>query len=302
MRCSLRSPIVTRSLVALTIVLAGCGPAEGTRSSSTGEPEIGPVLDIEDVATFRLPLDDYRASGRDQGKLASAEYLLVNECLGRYGLELPPQAEATAVNPGNARRYGITGETQAGHRGYHAPASEGQEDVEPTLSAAVESVVTGRGERSHAGQLVPEGGCIGEARRELTEGTDRAVEMDLGDRLAVETWDLSKQDSRVRGAFQAWSTCMMRAGYDYADPFNANDDPAFQTPEPTPDEIAVATADVRCKQETDLVDIWGTVETAYQQRTIEQNAAVLAAVLRNFEITETNAAAVLEAAAPRPSS
>jgi hypothetical protein len=297
MNRSIRSSIATGSLLALTIIFGACGSREDAPDQSTGEPEIGPLLAVEDIARFRLPLDDYRAAGRDPELLGSAEYLLVSDCLDRYGLELPPPADAAATGSRNARRYGITDQAQATERGYRGPASaEGPEPTEPPLPPAVEAVVTGRGERSHAGLPVPEGGCIGESRRELSEGTDQAVEMDLGERLAVDTWHLSKNDSRVRTAFGAWSACMTKAGYDYADPFSANDDPAFQTPEPSAHEIEVATADVRCKQEADLVTIWGTVETAYQQRTIAQHAEPLAAVRRNLEITETNAATALAAA------
>jgi hypothetical protein len=293
MNRSWRPPAVACLLLAVAIIVTGCGSAD----DPSGEPDIGELLTVEDMASFRLPLDDYHASGRDLQKLATAETLLVNQCLGRYGLELPPREEPAEYGSINARRYGITDAAQAAERGYHGPApSEDAPTAAATVAPEVEAVVTGQGPRTYEGQPVPQDGCIGEARRELANGTDPAVAMDLGESLAGETWQVSKEDSRVRSAFSAWSACMTRAGYDYADPFRANDDPAFGTAEPTPDEIAVATADVRCKREANVVNVWATVETAYQQRAIEENAEPLAVVRRNFEITEGNATAVLSAA------
>lgn len=46
---------------------------------------------------------------------------------------------------------------------------------------------------------------------------------------------------------------MRRAGFDYADPLVAHRDPVFQGERPSGQEIAMATADVRCKKEVDLV-------------------------------------------------
>jgi hypothetical protein len=43
----------------------------------------------------------------------------------------------------------------------------------------------------------------------------------------------------------------------------------------TPAEIATAKADVACKQQTNLVGIWFTVESAHQRTLIIQNTTAL---------------------------
>ena len=88
---------------------------------------------------------------------------------------------------------------------------------------------------------------------------------------------------------------MRQAGFDYADPMKANNDPAFQTPAPTEREIATAVADVQCKARTGLVDVWASVETAYQQRALDEHAEELTVIHRWLSIQTANARRILGA-------
>src|SRR5205823_14551075 len=58
-------------------------------------------------------------------------------------------------------------------------------------------------------------------------------------RSRLRAYLLSRQDSRVRAVFSAWSSCMREAGFSYADPMAANDDPAFATEQPRSEERRV---------------------------------------------------------------
>lgn len=84
---------------------------------------------------------------------------------------------------------------------------------------------------------------------------------------------------------------MGRSGYDYDSVWEPNNQ---NWPEPVgEEEIAVAEADVACKQEVNLVGIWFAVESAYQRRTIQQNAEDLEPHRLVLEAEVANAAAVL---------
>jgi hypothetical protein len=62
---------------------------------------------------------------------------------------------------------------------------------------------------------------------------------------------------------------MREARFSYPDPMAANDDPAFATEQPTETEIGVAVADVECKRQVGVVQVWFAVETAYQRQAVE---------------------------------
>ncbi|MFD0569403.1 hypothetical protein ACFQ0T_09165 [Kitasatospora gansuensis] len=68
---------------------------------------------------------------------------------------------------------------------------------------------------------------------------------------------------------------MERHGYRYQNPLASVGDRAFDTPEPTQQEKAVALTDMDCKTETDLLKTWGAVEAEIQTRMIEEKSAAL---------------------------
>jgi hypothetical protein len=117
----------------------------------------------------------------------------------------------------------------------------------------------------HRGKPVPEGGCMGEARRALVR--DGAVgEAEPVRRIDTASVLRAMEDPRVRSAFDQWSACMEKRGHAYDDPWQAINDKAFRGPGVTPREIATAVADVACKRETNLVGVWYAVDAAYLSR------------------------------------
>jgi hypothetical protein len=150
------------------------------------------------------------------------------------------------------------------------------------------NVWAGRGEQTFRGQPVPVGGCAGEAIRQLTEG---APDADPGttERLQFETHTQTKADSRVVRVFAEWSKCMRAKGYSYPDPYAAAGDQRWRTAEAGPAEIAVATADVTCKSETNVPGLMLAVETAYQNRVVARQATKLAAIKVWLETELANA-------------
>jgi hypothetical protein len=96
----------------------------------------------------------------------------------------------------------------------------------------------------------------------------RNADQALLERLGSQIWEQSKRDPRVVRAFRAWSVCMREHGFRYADPVVVNGDERWQSAAPSATEIATATADVACKRQTNLVDVWFGFEAAAQRRAI----------------------------------
>jgi hypothetical protein len=283
------------AIAAVIAAVAGCSASDRQTSDDGGEPAIGALVNVSDLKTFSLPLDPYRIRPENLPATVEAEKVLLARCLRRFGTELPPGSVVSSSTPaGKERLYGITDEQQARQRGYHLPTQATPSDTqENPLPPRVQAIAFGDGQRSYAGQQVPEGGCVGESRRNLTAGRAMPRDQWMGDRLSLESTDRTRRDSRVREVFAEWSSCMKRSGYDYADPMKSNDDPEFATEQPSPREIAVAIADVRCKEETNLVNVQATVHIAYQKRMLAHNAEPLAEVKQYLANSERNAAAVL---------
>jgi hypothetical protein len=100
---------------------------------------------------------------------------------------------------------------------------------------------------------------------------------------------------------------MDEAGFDYDDPRQANGDPAWaegqpadgvETSEVAPvsdEQRAVASADVACKDEVNLVGTWLAVETAYQTRALEENSEALSDARQRLDGALAHATDVVEA-------
>ncbi|MET7807191.1 hypothetical protein [Micromonospora chersina] len=254
------------------------------------------MLVISDIKSFALPLDAYKAIGDQNLAIDRARNALVVECMARFGF----QVQAPELTPidfaQNQKRYGITDPERAAQFGYREPEiDQRQRPEEPELSLEAQAVIRGEGQKTSGGQQVPDGGCIGEAARELKEGGPSSADPEMVVSLEVEARKRAEKDSRVRKVFSDWSTCMKASGYEYSGPMNANDDPTFQTPVPSEREIGVAKADVECKRRTNLVNVWASVEAAYQQRLIERNQGALDQVKRSLRLQLTKAAQINQA-------
>ncbi|MEV4637045.1 hypothetical protein AB0J80_06800 [Actinoplanes sp. NPDC049548] len=289
----MRSRLVPCLMTVAVLAAGGCTAGGSKQAPDTGEPAVSTLLHVSDLRTFTLPLEPYRESSATLPRSAQAQQVLIEKCVQRFGLRYTPPAEAGSSVVGAERRYGIADAAAAREHGYHVPPPSGRPAPETKPPPDTVAVLFGDGPSRHNGQAVPEGGCVGEARRKLAAGAPAVGDARLAEELSAETFDQAWRHSRARTAVTAWSACMRQAGYDYADPLKANDDPAFRTPEPTAREIAVARADVTCKEQSDLVDVLASVETAYQDRAVRRHAAELATLKESFAVRERNAARVL---------
>jgi hypothetical protein len=276
----------------LAPAVAGCGGGAGP-GTEQGEPPVSRLKPVTDLKQSVLPLNSYVPTQAEAAELAKARNALFRKCMQRFGFEIaeppllpPPFAE-------NERRYGLVDEERARKLGYDTPELDGRtRPAEPELPPGAQAVAEGSGERTVAGQQVPAEGCHGEARRKLAEGTTGADDR-LVPRLDDEAGDRAERDSRVRKAVGEWSACMKRAGFDYAGPWQAHDNPEFADGVSGEREIATAVADTRCKRETTLIGTWFSVEFAYQERLVGNHAEELERVKSSLHTMLGNARRVL---------
>jgi hypothetical protein len=279
---------------AVLLALAGC--SRPSTVDAGAEPAIGPVPALLASAGLRLPVEDYLPTADQKDRLSRAQVALVRSCLARFGIRydvVPVRSGGYGPVSLTDRRYGITDARLAAQHGYglgpRDPALMPRPD-RPRLGADGENVLSGQGRSVVNGQAVPPGGCIGEADRGLTSARTPAADLRRGGDLQLDTFARSRVDSRVQSVFQAWSTCMGRAGYAYADPLAAAGDPAF-IGSVDQHQLAVAAADIGCKAATNLVGVWFTVEAAYQSRVIAANRAAFTATRSAIEARDQLAAA-----------
>lgn len=282
-------PLMHVLVVMAFIAAAGCDSNGGQRQT---EPAVGEIPASLDLRTFSLPMDSYERSDRQHSLTAKAMAVTSTKCMARFGFDVapPPMPAGTAV--GHLHRYGLVLKEDAERYGYRPPPERNTAKAkEPQLSKEAFAVMHGQVERSGS-QTVPKGGCLGEARRRLAmrDDSDEALVYRLGGEVSEQ----AETDSRVQAAFAAWSRCMSAAGFQYRDPWQANNDAQWkQGAAASAGEIAAAVADVHCKRQERVIEVWATVEAAYQRRAIEQNAAALHEARQALEAETRNVTDVL---------
>ncbi|WP_203723872.1 hypothetical protein [Actinoplanes teichomyceticus] len=203
-----------------------------------------------------------------------------------------------------AARLGVVDEGQAAQYGYHAPPwSTGHPGVRAAVAehhhdtpAELNKVLYGLASQ-YGGQRVPTGGCRAEAAARLMKGVPR-VDRGLPGRLEQQAAAASAKDPRLAAALRAWASCMERAGYRYASPKAAADDPRWEDASTaTEEERAVALADVRCQNETRYLTTLIDVTAEHQRELISRHATELGR-LKSFE--NTRARNVAEALSTEP--
>lgn len=273
--------------------------------SDLAEPALGRIPVVTDTHELVLPLDAYHYSESEYLKVQSAAWRLVGDCVERFGGDYTvPEALVVADvgSPflfGNERRYGLFDAKSAASHGYKVPPERLQSGGEGEWSPSDDELVLVRGSSGSSrptdanGQLLPIDGCSGEADRILLEGApDLPVDFGFPNTLANESHERSEADSRLREVIDQWSECMRRSGYDYSSIWEPNNQ---DWPTPVGEaEIAVATADVTCKEEVNLLGVWFAVETAYQRGAIQQNVVELNILRSKISTEATNAAQVLD--------
>ncbi|MCZ4122209.1 hypothetical protein [Streptomyces sp. H39-S7] len=300
------APAACLALLAVLLTgLTGCGSASGAasdggKSGDRAEPAVGTPPALLDSNGLTFPLDDYLVAAEQRQELQKAQNILIDQCMRRYGFRYtaPDSTTATDAYGENGRRYGLSSPALAARYGYGDPPRQtpvraprpasgtneslvldGPPDLDPkslpgNLEEAEKARTSGKNTGVVNGVKIPVAGCAGESGLRLYAPDAAAVDITFPQNLNVEANERSRQDSRVVGAVREWSACM--AGHGYRVPSPLGVPTALKLTDLSgPQAVTVATSDVACKRQVNLVGVWFTVESAYQKALIEKNAETL---------------------------
>jgi hypothetical protein len=233
-----------------------------------------------------LPVNAYLPTVEEVFTIGQVRALLIDRCMRTFGFSFPrpaPRLRALTVQDGgvygNKRRYGVADAVLAARYGYHLPSTvERAKDhgeraaLKRPRDPAFPIALNGSEKVTELnGRELPQGGCVGDARRALAEaGSDtgsfsyarRAADIKAG------SFARSLRDPRVTRVIRQWAACMHTQGFRAESPIT--DSPRFDLDKPVVSrrEIAMALVDVGCKQRTRLVETWSSVESSYQKKQI----------------------------------
>ncbi|GAA3115780.1 hypothetical protein [Streptosporangium carneum] len=306
LRCSVTA-------LAVAVVVTGCvfDATEGKETGAAGEKGNAAVSVPRPSVDLTLPLDEYDLTPTQLPVVRRARFMLVNKCMKTFGLsvEVPPTEPITY--PKNGNYLGWLGELQVEKYGYAGRPGAWEEAVvasdgvySVTVTDDQYRVLDGKVRKFH-GKTVPVGGCGGSVEAVLAgKGPVRSwysFEEGRVGTFAADAADRAYKDSRMRDAERVWSGCMKRAGFDYATPSDAQGDPRWAStakeespgPRGTPAEIAVATADHRCRLETDYYGARRTANADAQRKIMAEHSAFLEELKKLNQTHLENAAKVL---------
>ncbi|MFE0511152.1 hypothetical protein [Streptomyces sp. NPDC058964] len=258
-------------------------------------------------------------AGRAVGK---AQWILAKRCMVRLGFggfatlntrtveSTYPVRKGTFVGRGKVgddSPYGVDDPDRAAEHGYH---NRDQEESSQSLEWPAEQYValtgtfdTGDSRRAH-GHPIPEGGCLGQATRKIYGHPPRTTKVNglkLSGyySLALELWYESDKQARKDPAWKKadreWSACMKEKGFHYADPDKASFDTAwYRTGEPSGKEKRTASADARCKLDTDYIHTVHAVQAHVQKALIGKRKKDLDAMRAAEERAVGNARTIIE--------
>lgn len=272
------------------LVAPACG---GDADDGNAAPELGPVLDNPGVGSVQLPLDGYELDPDDYATFQNARDILVRTCMEAQGFEHPTVPHDAISDPAE-RRFGIVNLERARVSGFYGPleARDERSDGGPAL--------TDDRRMALVGSLEPgaQGGCIGEALEQLG-AAELAAGQDLAQQLVFDASNLALADDRLLAVMNEWSGCMSEKGYAYEDPWAAWDDPRWlelrdhSGGAASDEEIAAAVADVECKRAHNVLGMWLAVETAYQDRAIEEHSEELEEIAVGLDAVRRASATVM---------
>ncbi|MEU8587943.1 hypothetical protein AB0C59_13240 [Streptomyces sp. NPDC048664] len=287
-----------RSLTAL--LLAACAALTACQAAGTADDRGGDDRGLNAFAS--LPFADYTIDEAGARKIHTAGWVLARSCMDGLGFSGfttldpaslgdgdplpqggPDAVDAPDVGTGDTL-YGVDDPDTAATRGYHQPPlARGPRWVRDQYEALTGLVGEGRPRTAH-GHRIPEGGCLGQARRTIYGAPPKEYALGglkmsdyeaLTTTLTVQAFSASQKDPVRRKADRAWSRCMAEAGLRYASPYDAASDPHWGTDRPSPREKKTATEDARCKRETGYVRTAHAVDVRFEKRLVAGHRAEL---------------------------
>ena len=231
-----------------------------------------------------LPLDAYDgfASTADRTLMETATTHVEQKCMQAKGYQLPAGFGAQFIpDPlSTLSMYGVSTTQEARSFGYRDPDSgdssttAAQADIPQAVLAAFQGDADGTG------------GCRAEAFQQLDFAATTA-DFAFIENLRVEALQDVAANSQFTNVTASWSSCMTKAGYHYANPFQPGRDVSLLSagaavpagdqfaPEPTEAEKIAANDDVACKYRTGYLQAFTQLAGQYQEQLITENATRL---------------------------
>ncbi|MCG8918534.1 hypothetical protein L6E12_22380 [Actinokineospora sp. PR83] len=281
--CRVADSVASAFAAAVVVfALTGCAAPAATPEFDAADLEaaLGRVpTDVSSVHGLDLPLDRSLLTPLEEMEVIKARNTLVERCLADHGIAFTFPAVDPARDAAKPRPHGLVDAGEAAAYGYRDPAvfathAPGAEQAARPASDVV-AVITGTRGGEVGGRSLPPGGCAGEADRTLAVDAKPGQEP-VSFALSRRSHEVTRNTPPVTAAAARWSRCMSAAGFAYDHPDAAINDPAFSAGRPSGHEIAVATQDVRCKEQANWVKTWVAVERSVQDTLIRRHGTDLA--------------------------
>lgn len=304
-----RSAEISRLLAGIATLTAGGliagGCAVGRSSAAEGQTE--PAIQIHRISSSQqidLPLARYISTPADEEAYDEAVNVEQKRCAAEFGVTttLPVAEQPSELELDTARRYGVVNPSEVARYGYKLPPTmAGSEDdkahgwnpssrefvvmngAQPDGSPATVDPVSGK--------KLPKGGCSAEGARALDKGQTPPPRNDLVENLLGQAWNLTIADSRALTAAKKWSSCMAKHGYDFKHRWDAGNSVGTASQDV---QITMAKLDLSCATQTGYIDVWYAVDSAYQQRLINDHQGELEATLGDHRAVMARVNAALQ--------
>ncbi|MFJ8229249.1 hypothetical protein ACIQ9E_04690 [Streptomyces sp. NPDC094448] len=251
-------------------------------------------------------MNQYVLSEKEMRAYTQAQAVLSRRCMERFGMSWLTDAQTTADLPNlvadPARYFTIIDADAARLHGYGDPEGQDTKEKAPKSgyepTAAERAVYDGsaKGVTDTAGKPLRKGGCAAEVKAEMDKGGVQGINpLTVGNEF-YSLYATVQRDSRVSGAFSKWSGCMKGKGFTYRTPIDAANDSEWKSGASTRAAIAVATADVACKQQHNTVGIWSAAMTAHQKAYIDRKAEHFSEIIANKKALVEKSARIMQGA------
>lgn len=253
------------ALLAVLVLVTACSASVTSvrTPAARNEPSIGTVAIVTDPRQVGRPLDAYRPSPSQIVALAQAQAKLMTQCYAEHG--------SPAVFDNGEDLVGFIGDPArddvewSSLWGFFAPASVAhgyhRQSVPLTSGPSTpvpESVTTD---------------CTAKVEAQMPLGKDWSEFLSVPQPAGLQPVT-PRNDSRVLAVVAKWAECMSASGFAATDPPRSMTD-GLESSASSEAEISRAAADLRCKQQTNLVGVEAAVLAAYDQQFIEANRGVL---------------------------
>jgi hypothetical protein len=252
----------------------GSGASREFRATSLSYEE---VLTQPEVLPSETPFEELLLRPADQSLVDYALWVIRQPCIDEEGFQEPARRRVVHEEDRatDGRRYYFIPIDQASVGGYSMPpigaTGLAQNDYEEAFDAYAASL--GAAELHRFGDVVDH--CLRQAEQQLCGGGDTTQgdgychrSLELASTRDAVSYEAASTSPAVRDAELRWSRCMVSAGYSFDSVEEAWDAGGRLHGELG---IAQAVADMSCKDETGLTNVWSTVEAMVQLEMIERD-------------------------------